>query len=76
MVLGQQVEFIILHHLSHPTLVVGLKDDESDGGYHLKAKVGRNLAISSISVTFTCFRSLTAVRMTQVEYDDELYLLA
>ena len=68
MVLGQQVEFIILSHLSHPTLVGGLKDDESDGGYHLKAKVGGNLAISSISVTFTCFRSLTAVRMTQVEY--------
>ena len=44
MVLGQQVELIILHHLSHPTLVGGLKDDESDGGHHLKAKVGRNLA--------------------------------
>ena len=58
MVLGQQVEFNILHHLSHPTLVGGLKDDESDGGYHLKAKVGRNLAKSSISVTFTCFRSV------------------
>ena len=37
MVLGQHAEYIILLHLSHPTLVGGLKNDESDGEYHLKA---------------------------------------
>ena len=51
-------------HLSHPTLVGGLKDDESDGGYLLKAKLGKNFVKSSISITFTSFRSLTEVRMT------------
>ena len=56
--------------LSHPTLDVGLKDDESDCGCF--EMVGRNLVETFISITLTCFRSLAAVRMA----DDVLYLLS
>ena len=58
------LEYIILPHLSHPTLVGGLKDDESNESDNLKAKDGRNMAKSAISIKVICFKSLTAVRMT------------
>ena len=36
----------------------GLKDDESDGGYHLKAEVGENMAKSHISVIWATVQSV------------------